>query len=282
MKLVASVLDADDGEARLQGGFGGSNFGSQTFADGGDDGRLITGANAGSGGPAIAAFTERRTEVDGSRSRNTYLPGQPFTPNIPGLQGGAEAFGLLDGVDQSDDYFDSLDAALAITRANAGGPLGDPLLAFLKKDRGPTGFDDDFAGFDFITLVNLTDAPLERVTFSAKPAGSTALLPPLRLTAGGFTRDEQFGGQGDEIIDLGIGELWSTLVPEGALSVQMGVGALTDAFEIGEFASVAARFIFAPAAPPPPPNMQPIPLPAPAWMLLSALGGLWLLRRRRA
>lgn len=246
VKIVGSAVGAGGTIVSAEGG-------ADPFGNGGA-GRFVFGNNTAACAPSAAATTEA---FAGPVEANPFIKGTPDTPFIPDLQDGAELFGLLAGIDAENPLF--------------GGLVDDQpprsLAAITRLDIGPgPGYDDDFLGYDMALMLNLTDAPLADPMFGVDPADTdTTFLSPLLL--GGWTRDAEFGGSGDKILGaLGGGSIFATLVPDGSTLFNGSVNGFAGG---GVLANGEVAYITA-----------PIPLPAPAALLVAAIGGLAALRRR--
>jgi hypothetical protein len=113
------------------------------------------------------------------------------TPYIPNLKGGAEAFGMLNGVKSTDAFF---------TQIRASAKTGDQ-LALLRLHQGIPGYDVNFVGYDGLFLINLTDQALADVLLGIVENGTDPMF--LRaLLEGGFSKDALFGGDGPTELDL--------------------------------------------------------------------------------
>jgi hypothetical protein len=247
VKIFGSVIDAAGAAASAAGGVGaGGNAGS--------DGRVLLGTNAASGTPGVTGGTTAAST--GARDVNPYIPGITLTPFIPDLEGGAELFGLLSGVDATDSVYDLL-FANAPDRAFA---------AVVQSATGPSGYSDLYDGFDFLSVVNMTSQVLSnpRLGVDLNHLGfSEALM------VGGWQRDPANGGSGDETLTELLGlQVWATLVPDAANRLNF-LGGGASVFPLTSKDGTSFAYLLA-----------PIPLPAPILMLLAALGGLRLLRRR--
>ncbi|MGE0482697.1 MAG: hypothetical protein AB7Q81_01010 [Gammaproteobacteria bacterium] len=247
LRLVGSVVASSGTLLDASGGNG---------ATVGDDGWLVYGANSAAGyaGGHDGRFGEFLGHAEtGLGDANPYLLGATATHTgyIPGLAGGAELFGLLDGMDALAADFDALRAA-----APAGA-----VAALYRMGTGPAGYADDFLGFDLLVLVNLLDSALTDPYLGVDPAGLDhhSTLP---LMLGGYLRDapEVLGA-------LGPHALWATLIPEQGTTfnfrVTEGVFLGGASLEVGGFAFVGA-----------------VPVPGGIVLLASALAWLGLARRR--
>lgn len=252
--INGSVVLADGATVNVEGG--------GTDPDAGGAGRLVFGANTDD--PDFAAVTGETQDLGaGARGLNPFVKGEIETPFIPDLVGGAELFGLLDDVSADDAVFGDLHASAP----------GDAISALLRLDVGTTdAYDDDFVGFDILLFLNLSDGDLFDPLLGVDPAEAdgdfmTALLQ------GGFLQDVAFGGDGDDILGLlALGEIYATLVPEDGTLFNFGANGRTASGILG---NGEALFLTEP-------NVAP--LPAPAFLLLGAVGllaGAAAKRRRR-
>ena len=93
-------------------------------------------------------------QFSGPRDVNPFVKGaggsDVLTPYIRNLVGGAECFGLLDGIDSRLPAFESLDGVDID---------GAPALLY-RMHTGPGEYDYDFTGFDLLLYMNLTDRSL--------------------------------------------------------------------------------------------------------------------------
>jgi hypothetical protein len=146
----------------------------------------------------------------GPRTRNPFIAGQTETPYIPGLIGGAEAFGLLNGITAQSPEFDSV---------RNGAPVGAS-VAILRRHLGPTGYADDYVGFDMLLLINLSNAPVSNPRLGIDLSGSSGFMT--NLVMGGYNNDPEFGGPGYQLLSqLAAGQVYATLIPEGTASVNV-------------------------------------------------------------
>lgn len=166
-------------------------------ANAGDLGRIIMGSNA--------SHTGGEVPFVGPQKPNPYVENQVPTPFIPNLSGGADAFGLLEIDSLADDF--------AVVRSAA--PLG-ATAALLLMDQGPDGYDHPWEGFDLLLFMNLGSESLDVPLLSA---GSNLT----ELVVGGFSRDPQFGGTGEQFLtELEAHRVYGTLVPNGATNFGFG------------------------------------------------------------
>ena len=139
----------------------------------------------------------------GSRSLNPFLPDNydPMTPNIIGIEGGAEAFGLFP--------FDLAEVAHTLPHAPANASV---LLT--RFDGGPVGYDYGWHGFDMVVVADLSGKGLTNPEL-----GVDGHRSPLMI--GGYVNDPSFGGTGDYVLDqLGPYQVYATLIPDTATNVE--------------------------------------------------------------
>lgn len=224
-----------------------------TGAASGANGRVIVGSNAGTGNLSLSGVATSVTTA-GSAGVNPFLFGASTgqaTPNLPGLQGGAEAFGLLSGPDA----------------ASVLGLMGhEGYAAFYRFDnllgKGIGSLDYDFQGYDVVLLVNGGGDILNpKVGLGGSAADNSA-----SLLLGGWANDELFGGQGDLSLNvLRSGDVYVLLVPEDIASLSFLSDNTRSVYD--------AAFLNG--------EMAPVPLPAAFWLLGSSCGMLVLRRRVR-
>jgi hypothetical protein len=145
------------------------------------------------------------------------------TPNIVGLEGGAEAFGLLD-FDRYDGVLNACDLFTGDPRLDPEHPDFDGVLTqrpdaaamLLRVDVGPAGYNQDYRGYDMVLMVNLTASPV-----NDPHLGVGDVYQP--LLTGGWENDPDFGGAGDvETGQLDGYQVYATLVPEWVTQLQFG------------------------------------------------------------
>ncbi|MDV6029538.1 MAG: hypothetical protein F9B45_05410 [Phycisphaera sp. RhM] len=198
VKLFGTVVDVSGVDVDVAGGFGGA-----AGVNDGGEGRFIIGDNTVTE-PAdltgLGNVTPLASEVyAGESSVNPFLDGDN-SPNLYGLVGGAEAFGLLD-VSAEDLFADQIRTSFAPD--NASGLV-------VRTD---TVFGTDFIGYDLLLFADLTGVGLAHPQL-----GAEAPLAPLQL--GGYLREEAFGGEGDIVLSqLGPYEVYATLIPESVETV---------------------------------------------------------------
>ena len=122
------------------------------------------------------------------------------TPYLPGLVGGAEAYGLAEQTASELFAEQLLDLA----------PEGT-LAALVRVDAASLlGYNDPFLGHDLLLLANLADASLQNPRL-----GVGAALHVNPLLSGGFAADARFGGAGDTVLDsLPPGAVYVTAIPD--------------------------------------------------------------------
>ena len=147
------------------------------------------------------------------------------TPTIAGLTGGADAFGLIEGVQIHDMDF----------RPLAGGPANAPppaaVAAIYRFDSGadafgagvPESLRADYTGYDLVLFINLADTTLDnpQIGLTTTGAGGTHLM---QLESYGI--DSSAPWTRVTIDGLGSGQVWAILVPDlgpGGLAVNASV-----------------------------------------------------------
>ena len=267
-KFSASVIDAG-GPVTVDADPGAGDSGPDGF------GRAIVASNSGGvdihGNARVEQFegpSDVQPYVKGTRVETEGFPPIRFTipfftPLIPDLVGGAETFGLLSGVDARDPFF----------APYLSGFDASSLAALVRLDRGPGPlYDYSLTGVDWLFFLNLGPDPLTAPLLGADPKETDFdFLEPLRL--GGWTRDAAYGGSGDELLaELAGYAVFAMLVPDdGTLFNFAGSGLTASAvLKNGDSLSLGGGVT------------APIPLPPGAWLLLSGVGALAALRRKRA
>jgi len=168
---------------------------------GADAGRFVVGSNtevstADVGGASVESYL-------GQARHNPLILGNVPTPLIAGVEGGAEAYGMLTGVLAGHPAFAAVRNAAP---ANAK-------VAILRMNLGPAPFDDRYLGSDMLVFLNLRDEAIAWPRLGIDLDGADdAFLPFLRQ--GGFVADPDFGGAGPRLLDtLGPREAYGTLIP---------------------------------------------------------------------
>lgn len=113
------------------------------------DGRLLFGTNTSNTATLevhdLVQTTTAQPTGSGPTGVNPFVNAlNPLTPYIPGLQGGAELYGLT--------TLTSADFASIVSHA----PVGAGLAAY-EVHIGPGSYNDDYAGYDMLFLINVTD-----------------------------------------------------------------------------------------------------------------------------
>jgi hypothetical protein len=250
--LLGSAVQSSGGSMDAAGGLDGGGVSH------GGDGRFLFGSNNGASFGGTVANSSQATGFSGPRADNPFVKGTgDSTPFIPNLVGGAELYGLLEGLTVDSPEFDAI---------RAGAPLG-AVAALWKADIGPAPYNVDFVGFDMLLLLNLSDNALVNPMLGVDPGNDQTFLNA--LLGGGYTRDPLFGGSGDQVFSsLAAKGIYATLVAEGNTAYNFGANGLTQsvlgANDLGYLGGA------------------PVPEPA-TWTLLgAAVWGLGARRRRRA
>ncbi|MDO8955218.1 MAG: PKD domain-containing protein, partial [Gammaproteobacteria bacterium] len=195
IKLVASVLGVSTATIDVSGGAAGA------------------GERAG-----LVGLSGRNIQVS---SNGTQLADNPYVvdrsgavmlddaPRIAGLAGGADVFGLLQGVSKSDLYFS------ATVKGAAGIPTAqsDAIAAVVRLAAMP-GSGDTYAGFDVLLFVSLSDSinldnPQLGLTLDGVPS---SFKTSLKLDGQGVLRN---------LGTLGAGQVWATLIPQSVATVKV-------------------------------------------------------------
>lgn len=200
--------DASGGTVLLMGAVvdpGASSILASGGGSAGGDGRYVIGANAEVA--QLGRVTGASVQIyDGPTAANPFIQGAPSMPLIAGLQGGAEAFGILPNVFSTDFTFDAVRNA-----APAGAEA-----ALVRLDVGPPGFDDDYTGADMLVLINLLPTPFTQPSMGVVYTGVDPTFAP-RLQVGGFSRSPEFGGAGPlEIPGLPPLGAYAMLIPDAS------------------------------------------------------------------
>jgi len=217
------------------GGVGGTGAPGAEPETAGGDGRFLLCSNTVVTPPATIVNAQQ-LEFDGTRGVNPFIKGATtLTPYLPDLVGGAELFGLLEGIDaQAADFQAVRDQA-----------PGNAVAALYRGDVGPTGYADDFEDFDMLVFLNLSGEDLAGPALGIDPAALDGTFANALLT-GGYLTDPQFGGAGPQVLsELGADEAWATLIPEGdamfnaAVSGDLILGLRGIGLANGEFAYIS-------------------------------------------
>jgi hypothetical protein len=139
--------------------------------------------------------------------------------------------------------------------------------ALYRVHVGPTGYAEDFTGYDALFFLNLTGEALVNPLLGIVESGtdSTFLEP---LLAGGFATDPLFGGNGAADLGMLAGYgVYETLIPAGGTLFNFGADAAADRgqrLENGQFAFLTG----APTGP------AAVPEPGTIALLLTGVAGL--------
>ncbi|MBX3421700.1 MAG: PEP-CTERM sorting domain-containing protein [Pirellulaceae bacterium] len=169
----------------------------------------------------------------GSRDANPFVGGSPITPFIPAVSDGsttsAEIYGLADASVSIASVVAALGGPLPAFDVN-GTPLANASLALVRLDAGVGNYNQDFAGFDTLVLLNLTNGNVLNPSMGIDGGSSDLLLR-------GYTRNTLVGGSGGAITlaTLGSSDVYLTLVPDTAVLLASlgGDGASTSAVSLG-------------------------------------------------
>ena len=198
IRFQASLFDGTGAAVNTQGGSGGIA---------GGDGRYVVADNGDSliniGFPAGAQIETFFQNNAGGGGINPFIEGgTSVTSHLPGLVGGADVYGVVDGLDASDEVFDAVRAAA---------PAGALAAIVLANELPGVG---GFFAQDALLLVNLTDTPLAAPELGVGASGATSpAAAPLQTR--GFAENPAFGGDGpDPLLSLAPSAVFATLVPE--------------------------------------------------------------------
>ena len=221
----------------------------------GEHGRFLFGNNTSAGFTGIigSVVAQQIETGSGPHNQNPFTDTGDETPYVPGLVGGAEAYGLT-----------TLNTNTDFTSILAAAP--DLSIAALVRLSTSNGFGETFPGFDALFYINLTDAPLALPQFGAGAPSHLQLL-----LEGGFANDPLFGGSGPlQLGSLGGFDVYGTLIPNDtmyfALAAEVGGAYFSNA--IGSLGNGQALYLAT-------------PIPASLPLLISALAGVAMIRRRR-
>ncbi|MES9856860.1 MAG: hypothetical protein ABW166_09695 [Sedimenticola sp.] len=209
-------------------------------AQSGDNGRFILSRNTtgdtglGVDGASTLNQQDGFGHNKGSRDINPHFVGLGVaTPYIPNLTVGAEVYGLTGQT--------SAQAGFATVQANAGSRA---VGAMMLLDRGPSGFDHNWDGYDMLLMTNFGGYDMENPELGL---GSQALSTALQQR--GWMRNSDFGGAGAEILaTLGSNQVYATLVPEGTVGyngfARDGITAVTQNLAAGQAVYLEERKIY--------------------------------------
>jgi hypothetical protein len=214
--FTSTLFDAAGANVNASGGLSSGNAGG--------DGRYVTSDNSGVA-PNYGTFTgASREQFIGlaARSANPYVTGGAgTTSNLVGLVGGADVYGIKEGVSASDEYFQQI---------RVGAPAG-ALAAVVRRTVGPSqgaiiSQSEQYASSELLMMVNLTNQPLAAPKLGVGPEGSGFSTS---LAERGFAKNPLFGGAGStDLASLAAHQVFATLVNTGdaALEVNASAGGL--------------------------------------------------------
>ncbi|MCX7891791.1 MAG: Ig-like domain-containing protein [Burkholderiales bacterium] len=202
VKLVGTVVTSDGSLIDARGGSGAIYY---------DLGRFVLGTNADPwqtfelidpSSPTFYKAIGWWQFFEGPKEANPFIltGGTPVaTPLLPGLLGGASAYGVL-----TLDANELLDADVFASAPQGAG------LAIIRADTGIPGFIEDLPGYDLILIANLTATTFDAPTFLAGGIGTKQAL-----LVGGTAADPIFGdGTPDVLAHLGAHQVYALLVQE--------------------------------------------------------------------
>ena len=144
-------------------------------------------------------------DYSGSVDSNPFLANSPSTPDIVGLVGGADAYGLLNALTTS--LFTT-----AVTQTDAPGDAEGMLV---RVATGSAGYGPSFPGYDILLYADLSGEGL----LDPKLGVGNVRVP---LLQGGYANNPEFGGSGPQVItELGAYQVYATLVPTTANQFQI-------------------------------------------------------------
>ena len=142
----------------------------------------------------------------GLRGQNPHLSALGKTPFLQELRGGVDVAGLLQGIN-----------AGSFPDVVANAPA-DAHAAVVRLDVGPGPLGDDFEGYDFLVMLNLSADPLRRPVLGTGVHGYAS-----RLLAGGLASTAPFGTENPGVLEEleGYGA-YGTVIPEVMKFVTFG------------------------------------------------------------
>lgn len=203
IELVGSVVQTSGLIVDTTGGAGGNT---------GGNGRFIVGSNTPvdlSSSLLVGTNTEQYT---GAMDVNPLIKDGVETPFIPGLLGGPEVYGRLNGLDSRSaeilPYLTGLPASAA--------------AALLRLPDGPPGYGDFMPDFDMLLIVNMTSALLLNPMLGIDPSGTDTNFVQLLLERGPDS-NPFFGGAGATALAALPGyEIYATLIPKTGTIFNLG------------------------------------------------------------
>lgn len=203
IKLFASVVQTTGVIVDTSGGAGGNA---------GGNGRFIVGSNTPvdlSSSLIAGAGVEQHA---GAVDTNPFIKNGLETPFIPGLTGGPEVYGRLNGLDAR-----SREMLPYLTGVPAGAAS-----ALLRLPDGPGAYADPIPGFDMLLLINLTAAALANPALGVDPSGLDLTFVQALLVRGP-DRNPFFQGAGAQLLGSLPGyEIFATLIPEHGTIFNLG------------------------------------------------------------
>ena len=206
VKLMGTVVDVDSATVYAVRGIGNGPLGEM--------GRYVLAYNADYGSSTdtnlhrLQRFTDSAVNSTLIRSTNPYL-GNAQSPNIVGLIGGGESFGLL--TQTAKDIF-SETAVTALASKNTS----------IIATRVDGGWGYSYPGYDMVLIANISNVPWNSPSLGIN--GRT----PVSLKTGGWQYDTLFGGSGVDpnISSLLPGQVFATLIPEAETSITFGANVI--------------------------------------------------------
>jgi hypothetical protein len=198
VKLVATAIDGAGCAVDVSGGL--RSVMGPSIPSGGA-GRFIVGTAVPAGFAGTLTGTAAITTATAPRVANPFLVGNEKTPYIPSLQGGPDAFGIMDGFTVGNLYY----SVILNAPAGARGVV-------IRYPNGTPGFSDVYPGYELLVIVNITSSPIQYPKFMA--GASPGNLQQLLL--GGYGRRTEFGGSGlATLAALPAGAAYALLIPQG-------------------------------------------------------------------
>ena len=149
--------------------------------------------------PVGTPTSKRRTVFTGPQAANQYVSGDPNTPTIAGLEGGADVYGLIDLTATQNSAIQS--ALNAIGSPPSGAVLSVSRIA------------SNYTGYDMLVIQNLSDVSLSTPMLSV---GGTSSSSELALQIRG-------NGAAQTLTSLNPGQVWVPLIPTSETDVYASV-----------------------------------------------------------
>ena len=198
-----------------------------SIAPEGEGGRFILESNTADGAPTSIAAQSSAT-FNGPTEINPFALGSPSTPLIADLAGGAEAYGLLDldvfkraaGIaDTTSDeiafaaLLDNIELQLQGLVDPLKNPDKDALAAVVRLDTGPLGYGDDYANYDMLLFINLSDVALDAPMLGVVDSNTNGYLDgPVDRWVVQRSTVRRFGRRLRCLSGIGAGSIWATLI----------------------------------------------------------------------